>query len=215
MVTREVLKAVAPNAREARIKEILDNKDILASYGIKTPLRLAHFLAQVSHESGGFMRMEENLIYSDPNRIAQIFRSDFDKNKDKKISPEELEDAKRYVRNKVAIANRVYENQNGNGNEASGDGWKYRGRGFIQLTGKSNYAAAGKALKMNLVDNPDKASEVKTALEVAAWYFESRGCNKAADNDSLNGVTRLINGALVGLSHREQLLKEAKKALGI
>ena len=204
MVTREVLKAVAPNAREARINEILDNKDILTSYGIKTPLRLAHFLAQVSHESGGFMRIEENLMYSSEGLLKTF--SKYFKTK---------EEADKYARNKSAIANKVYANRMDNGNEASGDGWKYRGRGFIQLTGKANYAAAGKALKMNLVDNPDKASEVKTALEVAAWYFESRGCNKAADNDSLKGVTRLINGGYIGLSHREQLLKEAKKALGI
>ena len=126
-----------------------------AEFQINTPARLAAFIAQTGHESAGFSRLSENLYYSDAERVARIFRSDFDLNKNRIIEPGEIEFARRYTRNPEKMANYVYANQGGNGNEASGDGWRFRGRGLIQITLRNNYLLCGKALGLDLIANPD------------------------------------------------------------
>ena len=205
MVTQEVIKAIAPEARLNNVTEMLKYiNPILSKYKLDTPLVVAHFLSQLAHESGGFNRLEENLMYSSEGLMKTF---------SKYFPNKELAD--KYARKKELIANRVYANRMENGDEASGDGWKYRGRGYIQLTGRYNYELYGKKIGIDLVTNPDKAMEVKTALELASCYFVTVGCVGAAKNDNCKAVTKLINGGYIGLAHRQALLDRAKKALGI
>jgi putative chitinase len=107
--------------------------------GISTSTRAAHFFAQVNHETGGFKKFSENLNYTSAEQLVRVFRHDYDKNHDKVISQEELDFAKSFIGSPIRIANFVYANQNGNGPESTGDGWRYRGRGALQLTGRANY----------------------------------------------------------------------------
>lgn len=161
-----------------------------------TPLRLSHFLAQCDHESGGFKRTEENLNYSG-DRLAQVFPRHFDARL-----------ARQYARNPEKIANRVYANRMANGNEASGDGWKYRGRGYIQLTGKANYTQFNKTVDDNVLENPDLV-KTKYALESALWFFDSNNlwkwCDVGSSNSDVSGVTKRVNGGTNGLSERIKL----------
>lgn len=175
----------------------------LEKFGINSKYRLAHFLSQCAHESADFTRTEEGLKYSSVERIALIFRNDVDADHDKVIEPHEIEAARPYVNNPEALANFVYANQNGNGDVASGDGWKYRGRGYIQLTGKDNYEKFFAAIKQPV--NPDL---VKTtyALQSAAWFFQVNKINQLADlgtsNAAITAVTKKVNGGTIGLADR-------------
>lgn len=183
----------------------------LKRFGITGKLRLAHFLSQCHHESGGFKKVVENLKYSDVNRIALIFRNDVDTDDDRQVEPHEIEFAKRFVNNPEALANFVYANQNGNGDEASGDGWKYRGRGYLQLTGKDNYTALGKFLQVGLLTDPDLVA-TKYALISAAWFFHVNGINLRSDlgtsNAAVTAVTKKVNGGTHGLAERIELFKQ-------
>lgn len=183
----------------------------LEKFGINTKLRRAHFLAQVAHESGGFKYTEEKLKYSDVNRIALIFKNDVDTNDDKMVSAAELEFVKQYVNNPQALANFVYANQNGNGDEASGDGWKFRGRGYIQLTGRSNYAAFSQSCGDDCVSFPDLVAG-KYALTSAAWFFQKNNINSISDLGSSDAVvqrvTKKVNGGTHGLDDRIKLFKQ-------
>jgi putative chitinase len=173
--------------------------DTASKFGITTPLRLAHFLAQASHESGGFKAVTENLNYSSAG-LKKIFPKYF---------PGTLNES--YARNPEKIANRVYSSRMGNGSETSGEGWKYKGRGFIQLTGKSNYAAFDKTVDDDIINNPDLVS-TKYPLASAAWFFNSNKiwtiCDRGADDATVTAVTKRVNGGTIGLSHR---LSEFKK----
>lgn len=171
--------------------------------GINTPLRLAHFLAQLAHESGGFTRLVENLNYS-ADGLRRTWPSRFD-----------LATAARFARNPEAIANRVYADRLGNGDEASGDGWRYRGRGFIQLTGKANYADYSQRLfgDDRLVRDPDLAATPEVAMRLAVAYWQAKGLNALADQDDLNGITRKINGGLIGIEGRRKWLEQFKRDL--
>lgn len=197
-------------------QHIKDQFPLLAQYGVNSKLRLAHFLAQVSHESGNFTKVEENLKYSDANRIALIFKNDVDTDDDRVVEPHEIEFAKKFVKNPVALANFVYANQNGNGDEASGDGWKYRGRGYIQLTGKSNYEAFGKFIQVGILSDPDLVA-TKYPLLSAAWFFNVNGINKISDLGStiavVTSVTKRVNGGTHGLTERFNLFSEYYKEL--
>lgn len=177
---------------------------IMPKYGIDTPLRQAHFLAQMAHESQGFTKFVENLNYS-ALRLVQIFPKYFP---NAKI-------AAQYVGKPQAIANRVYGNRYGNGPETSGDGFKYRGRGFTHLTFKANYAEASENVfgDDRLVHDPDLASLLPTAANIAGWYWKSRKCNAYADRDDLAGVTKAINGGVNGLELRKHWLDQFKKEL--
>jgi len=174
--------------------------DTAAKFQINTPLRLAHFLAQCGHESGGFRATQENLNYS-AKGLMGIF---------KKYFPTEAI-ANAYQRNPQKIANKVYANRMANGDEASGDGYKFRGRGYIQLTGKDNYTQFGKAIGENITSNPDVVSG-KYALLSAAWFWSKNGLNKLADGGATDAVvtsiTKRVNGGTIGLTDRIKHFKE-------
>jgi putative chitinase len=174
--------------------------DTAAKFQINTPLRLAHFLAQCGHESGGFRATQENLNYS-AKGLAGIF---------KKYFPTEAA-AAAYARNPQKIANKVYGNRMGNGNEASGEGYKFRGRGYIQLTGKENYTAFGKAIGEDILSNPDKVASTYALLS-AAWFFSKNGLHKMADGGATDAVvtsiTKRVNGGTIGLPDRIKHFKE-------
>jgi putative chitinase len=174
--------------------------DTAAKFQINTPLRLAHFLAQCGHESGGFRLTQENLNYS-AKGLNGIF---------KKYFPTEAA-AAAYARNPQKIANKVYSNRMGNGTEASGDGYKFRGRGYIQLTGKDNYTAFGKSIGEDMTANPDKVASTYALLS-AAWFFSKNGLHKMADGGATDAVvtsiTKRVNGGTIGLADRIKHFKE-------
>jgi len=174
--------------------------DTAAKFAINTPLRLAHFLAQCGHESGGFRATQENLNYS-AKGLNGIFRKYF---------PTEAA-AAAYARNPQKIANKVYGNRMGNGNEASGEGYKFRGRGYIQLTGKENYTAFGKSIGEDMTANPDVVAS-KYALLSAAWFFSKNGLHKMADEGAsdlvVTKITKRVNGGTIGLPDRIKHFKE-------
>jgi putative chitinase len=174
--------------------------DTAAKFQINTPLRLAHFLAQCGHESGGFRLTQENLNYS-AKGLNGIF---------KKYFPTEAA-AAAYARNPQKIANKVYSNRMGNGTETSGDGYKFRGRGYIQLTGKDNYTAFGKSIGVDMTVNPDLVAS-QYALLSAAWFFTKNGLHKMADGGAtdqvVTSITKRVNGGTIGLSDRIKHFKE-------
>ena len=179
--------------------------DTAAKFGINTPLRLAHFLAQCGHESGGFRATQENLNYS-AKGLMGIF---------KKYFPN-ASIAAAYERKPERIANKVYANRMGNGSELSGEGYKFRGRGYIQLTGKENYTAFGKAINENILANPDIVAS-KYALLSAAWFFSKNGLHKIADEGAsdqvVTKITKRVNGGTIGLPDRIKHFKEYYKLL--
>jgi putative chitinase len=174
--------------------------EVASKFGINTPLRVAHFLAQCGHESGGFRVTQENLNYS-AKGLNGIFRKYF---------PTEAAAAS-YARQPQKIANKVYANRMANGSEASGDGYKFRGRGYIQLTGRDNYTQFGKAIGVDIPNNPDLVSS-KYALASAAWFWSKNGLNKLADNGAsdtaVTSITKRVNGGTIGLADRIKHFKE-------
>jgi len=181
-------------------------KSLFEKYGLTTKLRIAHFMAQIEHESG-LKPVSENLNYS-AKRMLEIFKHDFDINRDKWLSPKEKEKVLYLLGSPQRIANFVYANQNGNGNEASGEGWKYRGRGFIQITGKINYFQLASDTDLDCLKNPDLLLQEANAMISALWFWNKAGLNKLADKNDLKGITRKINGGYNGLEHRTELLKK-------
>lgn len=166
----------------------------------ETPRRVAAFIGRMAHESTGFTRMEEGLHYKDPVRIAKFFRTAFDLDRDGVVDPEEVEFARAYVGKPQKLANRAYANRNGNGDESSGDGWLYRGRGPTQLTFRGNYMAAGLALGVDYKTNPDLVATPTHGSLVAGWFWDMRKLNPLADAWDLPMITEKINGkARLGL----------------
>ena len=174
--------------------------EVATKFGINTPLRVAHFLAQCGHESGGFRLTKENLNYS-AKGLMGIF---------KKYFPTEAL-AKAYERQPAKIANKVYSNRMGNGTEASGDGAKFCGRGYIQLTGKENYTAFGKSIGVDVCANPELVAS-QYALASAAWFFSKNGLHKIADEGAsdlvVTKITKRVNGGTIGLPDRIKHFKE-------
>lgn len=187
--------------------------EAMREFGIESKLQVAHWLAQLAHESTEFSRLVENLNYTDPERIARIFRSSFDLDADGVIDPEEIEFARGFVRSPILLANRAYAGKHGNGGESSGDGWRYRGRGPIGLTFKGNYARAGQALGLPLVEQPEIVMDPDVGARVAGWYWQSRGLGPLADLGELEAITRKINGGTHGLEDRRRYLNTALKVL--
>ena len=167
--------------------------DILPEYDIDTPKRVAAFMAQCGHESGGFTLMQENLNYS-----AKGLRGTFGK-----YFPND-EVAKLYERKPQMIANRVYGNRMGNGDEASGEGWYFRGRGIIQITGKNNYTKCSQSLFESnvLVENPDLLLETEYAIHSACWFWSAARLNELSDIGDIKTMTKRINGGYIGLEDR-------------
>ena len=189
----EALKGHVPDAVIAQIP------DTAAKFNITNPLRLAHFLAQCGHESGGFKAVSENLNYSAKGLLG-TFGKYFNSTT-----------AAQYERKPEMIASRVYGSRMGNGDEASKEGFKFRGRGYIQLTGKENYTAFGKSIGEDILANPDVVAS-KYALLSAAWFFSKNGLHKLADGGSSDAVvtqiTKRVNGGTIGLADRIKHFKE-------
>lgn len=193
------LKGHIPDVVLAAIPETAER------FGITTSLRLAHFLAQCGHESAGFTATQENLNYS-ANGLRNIF---------KKYFPTDAL-AVAYQRNPQKIANRVYANRMGNGPESSGEGYKFRGRGYIQLTGKENYTAFDKTVPEDILANPDLVAS-KYALASAAFFFDKnnlwRICDQGSTDQIVTAVTKRVNGGTIGLNDRLKHFKEYFKLL--
>jgi putative chitinase len=165
--------------------------DTFAKYEINTPQRQSAFIGQCAHESGNFKVLQENLNYSAKGLMA-TWSSRFP----------DMDTAERYERQPEKIANKVYARAD-MGNTDDGDGWKYRGRGVIQLTGKNNYRACGEALGINLMENPDLILEPKYACLSAGWFWNKRGLNTLADASDIETITKRVNGGLHGLLDRQ------------
>lgn len=185
----------------------------MAEFGIDTLRRQAAFIAQTAHESLGYTALAESLYYTDPARIAAIFKSGFDLDKDGHIDPKDIEFAKGYVRNAEKLANRAYAGRGGNGPESTGDGFRYRGRGLIQITFKDNYRECGRALALDLLSTPELLIDPLQAARSAAWYWQRWGINAPADRSDIVAVTRKINPALVGLDDRAKRYQSAMEVL--
>jgi len=189
----ENLKGHVPDAVIAQIP------DTAAKFNITNPLRLAHFLAQCGHESGGFRAVSENLIYSAKGLVG-TFPKYFN-----------ATTAAQYERKPEMIASRVYGSRMGNGDEASKEGFKFRGRGYIQLTGKSNYTNFAKFIGEDTVVNPDLVA-TKYPLASAAFFFDSNKlwsiCDRGADDATVTAVTKRVNGGTIGLADRIKHFKE-------
>jgi putative chitinase len=190
----ENLKGHIPDSVIAQIP------DTAKKFNITTPLRLAHFLAQCGHESAGFKAVQENLNYS-AKGLMGIF---------KKYFPTQTL-AEQYQRNPQKIASKVYGGRMGNGPESTGEGFKFRGRGYIQLTGKQNYTNFAKFIGEDTVANPDLVA-TKYPLASAAFFFNSNGlwsiCDRGADNATVTAVTKRVNGGTIGLPDRIKHFKE-------
>lgn len=185
----------------------MDLQLVFLRFSLTTSTRQSAFLAQTAHESAGFTRLTENLNYSatglaatwpgrfrgadgQPNALAQVLH-----------------------RRPEAIANLVYANRMGNGPEASGDGWRYRGRGLLQITGRAQYQRCGAALGLPLVEQPDLLAQPEPAVLSAAWFWQVNGLNELADAGDFEAITRRINGGLNGLAERRALWAKFREAL--
>ena len=201
-ITLSTIKAIMPQTTHADL--YVEPLDAAMLFGeVSTPLRTAMFLAQIAHESSQLNRITENLNYSQQG-LLDTFPSYFN-----------ASSAQDYARQKERIANHVYADRLGNGNEASGDGWKYRGRGLIQITGKSNYADCGTALGLNLVDAPEQLEQPMLAARSAAWFWKTKGLNALADAQDIVGATKRINGGDKGLKERREFYERAKATLSV
>lgn len=172
-------------------------------FQINTPDRQASFLAQIGHESANLTRLSENLVYRTPARVMAVWPSRFPT----------LASTAPYIGNAPALANKVYANRMGNGDEASGDGWKYRGRGLIMITGRDNYDKCGAACGYDLVKNPMFLDSPALACLSAGWFWSSRGLNEIADTRDQERVTRRVNGGTHGLAERIAMYELAKRVL--
>lgn len=173
------------------------------AFNIDTPARIAGFVAQCRVESSDFTRLEEGLYYTTPERILAVFPS----------RVRTLEKAASLARNPKALANCVYAGRLGNGDEFSGDGWRFRGRGLIQLTGRANYAAASQHLAVDYLVNPDAVALPADACLTAAWFWHSRGCNALADAGRWDDITRAVNGpGMLHATERRRYSEEGANA---
>jgi len=192
IVTFEQLNDFFEDTSEDIIERFVEPlNEVLAFYEINTPERISMFLAQVGHESGGLRTIKENINYS-AEGLKRVFPKYF-----RTVNPAD------YAKKPEKIANRVYASRMGNGDEASGDGFRFRGRGAIQLTGRSNYTTCGADLEVDLINNPDWLEEPEGAIRSAAWFWDSRDLNQWADAGDIVTVTKKINGGTIGLEDRQ------------
>ena len=179
---------------------------LLPDYDINTPNRIAAFVAQCAHESGGFMVLKENLNYKAAT-LRKIFPKYFTNDQ---IAQEYASKPNK----QVAIASKVYANRMGNGDEASQEGYKFCGRGLIQLTGRSNYQAFADSLEMSIDDVPEYLATFEGASQSACWYWESQKLNQWADAGDILTLTKRINGGTIGLEDRKKHYDHALHVLG-
>ncbi len=210
MIDISLIKAALPQCKTPEVwAEVLN--PAMDRYQINNPGRVASFLAQTAYESGQFNRLCENLYYTTAARLVAVWPKRF---------PNEAAAAP-YVANEEKLANYVYANRIGNGPESSGDGYKFRGRGLIQITGRSNYAEVGEALGVDLLANPELLLEPKWAALSAAHYWFGHGLNALADDqtgddelEDFTTMTKKINGGTAGLQERLKLFKTIKSLVG-
>jgi putative chitinase len=201
MITQEQLYEILPgNGCVPQWHQALTQ--LLPDYGIDTPERVAAFLAQCAHESGDFQAIRENLNYKAAS-LQRVFPKYFP-------TPELAEE---YAHNPERIANRVYANRMGNGDESSGDGYRYCGRGLIQLTGKSNYEQFADSVQGQLEDVADYLSTFEGAVQSACWFWETNDLNTLADSGDIKTMTHKINGGYLGLEEREAKYHKIKAIL--
>lgn len=174
---------------------------LLPDYDINTPQRVAAFIAQCAHESAGFKFLKENLNYR-AESLMRVWPRHFPN----------IEIAKQYAHKQEKIANRAYANRMGNGNEASGDGWRFCGRGLIQLTGRNNYEAFAESIETPVEEIPEYLATFEGAAQSACWFWETNNLNKWADQGDIVTLTKKINGGTIGLEDR---IKHYKHALEV
>jgi putative chitinase len=174
----------------------------LPDYDINTPNRVAAFLAQCAHESGGFTAIKENLNYK-AESLCRVWPRYFNAG-----------NAGQYAHNQEAIANRAYSGRMGNGPEESGDGWKFCGRGLIQLTGRSNYQAFADSLQISIDDASEYLKTFEGCVQSACWFWEANNLNQYADNGDILTMTKRINGGTLGLDDRTNHYHHALQILG-
>lgn len=201
MLRVDQLQQIFPQSRQQAALFFDPLARAMGVFQINTPPRIAAFLAQIGHESGELRVLEENLNYR-ADRLLAVFPKYFSE----KTAPA-------YARNPQSIASLVYANRMGNGSVASGDGWKYRGRGLIQITGHDNYAACGKAVGADLVADPDLLLQPHWAALSAAWFWATHGCNALADAGKFDAITQRINGGQTGAIQRRALWLKIKTVM--
>ena len=201
ILTLDQLKQMVKNPHidhwYAALEQLLDD------YDINTPLRVAHFVAQCAHESGNFVFIKENLNYKAAS-LQKIFSKYFPT----------AELAAQYANRPERIANRVYANRMGNGDEASGDGYRYCGRGLIQLTGKDNYTFFAGSLDISVEEASEYLATFEGSAQSACWFWEQNKLNRFADANDTKGLTRAINGGYIGLEDRIKHTEHALHILG-
>jgi putative chitinase len=211
-ITIDFLNACFKNSPDAAVKKLLVdalNKH-LPAYGINTRMRVAHFIAQCLHETGDFNFLIENMNYS-AQGLANTWPGRFSITGKGGGAPNAL--ATSLQRQPIAIGNYVYANRYGNGDTASGDGYRYRGRGPFHLTFKNNYKAFGAHAGVDLVAHPEDVQGIDLGVTSACWFWATNDCNKFADADDIIGVTKKINGGTIGLKDREAKLARVKTAM--
>jgi putative chitinase len=189
MITKENLLAVTTPAMADKWLDALNAT--ATQFDINTPDRIAGFLSQVAHESAGFTATSENLNYS-AESLCRVWPSRFN-----------ADNCQEYARNPEKIANKAYCDRMGNGDEASGDGWKYRGKGLIQLTGKDNYTRFAADTGVDAVENPELLAQPEMAALSAGWFWSTNGLNALADSKDVVAMTKRINGGTHGLADRQ------------
>jgi putative chitinase len=200
-ITQQQLSAMLPgNPYIEHWCEALNK--ILPDYEIDTPARIAAFVAQTAHESGGYTALHENLNYK-AESLCRVWPRYFNSG-----------NANDYAHQPEKIANRAYANRMGNGDEASGDGWKYCGRGLIQLTGKSNYQAFADSIQTDISEIPAFLQTFEGAIQSACWFWENNNLNRCADAGDIEKMTKIINGGTLGLEDRKRHYEHALHVLG-
>ena len=203
MLTVNQLRQIVPTLSHDRANSLLPGIIDACNYAdINTPARTGGFLAQCAHESQGFATFTENLNYS-ASALRTYFRNHFTE-----------QEAIGYQRKPERIANRAYANRLGNGNEASGDGWKFRGRGAIQCTGREKYEVLSQLFNIDFVNQPDLLSTPDYAFLSAAWYWKDRKINVFADAKDIRRMTVAVNGGMNGFADRKEYYDRARQALG-
>jgi putative chitinase len=178
--------------------------EILPEYGINTPERVAAFIAQCAHESGGFKFLKENLNYK-AESLLKVFPKYF----------KTLDEARAYEKKPEKIANKIYGNRMGNGDESTGDGWRYCGRGLIQLTGKENYSWFAASLEIPVEEASEYLETFEGAVQSACWFWEENKLNQWADKKDILTLTKRINGGTIGLDDRIKHFNHALHVLGV
>ena len=204
------IRSAAPGAPAAAIAGLIAVKDRAEQLGaLDTPLRVAHLIGQCAHESGSFARLVESLFYRSGDRIFAVFGRKYFR---------DIAHANQFAKNQQKLANRVYASRMGNGDTASGDGFRFRGRGYLQLTGRSNYRSFGARIGIDIEADPERAAEPATAWAIAASYLASRSragktALEWADLNNVEMVTRIVNGGINGLDDRRHLTAKALAGL--